>query len=153
MEAKIVRQTKRPPEAGVPSGLSFRGRAATNKRPIERRHQANRYGKALDGRVVERALGQRDPGYSEVSRRTLRSLGSNGADNVPVGPFLRLLNDFHRDLSIFAEKYDDIHLEVRPWISEMVDRDARNTHNASVDFNSWIQQCNDRINAKRELLR
>jgi hypothetical protein len=79
-------------------------------------------------------------------------VGSNGG-NTPLAKFQVALNTFHRDLSIFIDRYDQLSDKDRPWIAELLRRSGDDAHYASDEFKGWIQQCNNRIDEKRELLR
>ncbi|MCP4621386.1 MAG: hypothetical protein GY844_33710 [Bradyrhizobium sp.] len=83
----------------------------------------------------------------------LTQLFSNSADNVPVGPFNRELEKYHRDLTVFASRFDGLSSEDRTIHADLLKRTTPRLLETSQLFQNWIQQCNERIDAQRELLR
>ena len=83
-----------------------------------------------------------------------RAVGSNGPDNLPVGPFHRALDSFHRNLSVFVDRYDSLDTENRAVMANLIRQSSSQALNdTSEAFKSWISQCNGRIDAQRELLK
>ena len=83
-----------------------------------------------------------------------RVVGSNGPDNLPVGPFHRALDSFHRNLSVFADRYDSLDTDNRAVMADLIRQSSSQTLNdTSEAFKSWLSQCNERIDAQRELLK
>lgn len=81
-------------------------------------------------------------------------LGSNGADNLPIGPFQRALNTYHRDLDVTLAQYDKMPQDTRDFITdELFKRDAQAAADTSSAFQGWITECSARIDGMREVLR
>lgn len=81
-------------------------------------------------------------------------IGSNSGDNLPLAPFQRALNAYHRDISVFLDQYDQIPEQTRAWIlDELFRRDALALSDTASAFNGWLQQCTGRIDDMREALR
>jgi hypothetical protein len=90
-----------------------------------------------------------NPSYSfELSQ-----LFSNSPDNVPIGPFRRELEKYHRAISLFVDRYDGLANEDRVITADLIKQTTPRLLETSQLFQNWIQQCNERIDAQRELLR
>jgi hypothetical protein len=83
----------------------------------------------------------------------LTQLVSNGPDSTPLGRFDRELELFHRELTVLRDRYDKIDEETRVIDAYLINRTTPPLREIANAFTSWVQQCNDRIDAQRELLR
>jgi ElaB/YqjD/DUF883 family membrane-anchored ribosome-binding protein len=79
-------------------------------------------------------------------------VGDNNA-NSKLGQFQVALNTFHRDVSIFVERYDQLAENNRGWIAELLRRDTQSVYDTSNAFQGWVQDANQQIDEMRELLR
>jgi hypothetical protein len=80
-------------------------------------------------------------------------IGSNSADNVPVGRFYRVLDTAEKDISAFIQKYDVLSPDDRKWIIDFIKRDDIEILNRSSDFLNWAYKARTQIDSKRDLLK
>jgi hypothetical protein len=83
----------------------------------------------------------------------LTQLFSNSADNVPIGPLRRELEKYHGAISLFLDRYDSLSEEDRTITADLIKQTTPRLTETAQLFQNWIQQCNERIDAQRELLR
>lgn len=83
----------------------------------------------------------------------LTQLFSNSVDNVPLGTFKRELDKYHRAISLFVDRYEGLPAEDRVITADLIKQTTPRLLETSQLFQNWIRQCNERIDAQRELLR
>lgn len=109
---------------------------------------------ATRGRIVTlrndvwgKIIGQNPRFRSELSQ----VIGDVDRDSNNVEYLDKSLAKFSRELGILVDHFDSLG-DNRAWVEELLRDETENVHSAAENFNGWIQNCDNRIDAKRQLL-
>jgi hypothetical protein len=95
-----------------------------------------------------------NPRYNQELKQIIPiEFSGPGSEHTPVREFQISMNTYRGDIDRVVDEYDGLDEKTRDWLLSIIRREGEFTKDRSEAFQTWINQCKDRIDKMRELLR